>query len=65
MTRPMKPRVSREARPSDTSIDHGAADRSLNDAVAAAQAIMAKVATPDRVLSEELIADRRAQAARD
>jgi hypothetical protein len=39
--------------------------RSLDDAVAAAQAIMAKVAPPDRVLSDDLIAERRAEAARD
>ena len=39
--------------------------RSLDDAVAAAQAIMAKVAPPDRVLSDELTVERRAEAARD
>lgn len=39
--------------------------RSLDEAVAAAQAIMAKVAPADRRLSDELIAERRAQAARD
>ncbi len=39
--------------------------RSLDDAVAAAQAIMAKVAPVSRVLSDELVADRRAEAARD
>jgi bifunctional DNA-binding transcriptional regulator/antitoxin component of YhaV-PrlF toxin-antitoxin module len=39
--------------------------RSLDDAVAAAQAIMAKVAPPDRRLSDEIIAERRAEAARD
>ncbi len=39
--------------------------RSLDDAVAAAQAIMAKIAPASRVLSDELVADRRAEAARD
>ncbi|HLZ83400.1 MAG TPA: hypothetical protein VKQ54_07505 [Caulobacteraceae bacterium] len=43
----------------------GVTIRSLDDAVAAAQAIMAKVAPPDRLLSDELIAERRAEAARD
>jgi bifunctional DNA-binding transcriptional regulator/antitoxin component of YhaV-PrlF toxin-antitoxin module len=43
----------------------GVTIRSLDDAVAAAQAIMAKVAPADRVLSDELIADRRAEAARE
>ena len=43
----------------------GVTIRSLDDAVAAAQAIMAEVAPPSRVLSEELIAERRAEAARD
>ena len=39
--------------------------QSLDDAVAAAQAIMAKVAPADRMLSDELIAERRAEAARE
>lgn len=39
--------------------------RSLDEAVAAAQAIMARVAPSDRVLSDELIAERRAEAARE
>jgi hypothetical protein len=39
--------------------------RSLDDAVAEAQAIMAKYAPADRCLSDELIADRRAEAARE
>lgn len=39
--------------------------RSLEDAVAAAQAIMAGVVPPERRLSDELIADRRAEADRD
>lgn len=39
--------------------------RTLDDVVAAAQAIMAKVAPPDRILSDELIAERLAEAARD
>ena len=43
----------------------GVTIRSLDDAVTAAQAIMAKVAPPDRVLSDELIAQRREEAARD
>ena len=43
----------------------GVTIRSLDDAVAAAQAIMAKVAPAGRVLSDELIADRRAEAARE
>ena len=43
----------------------GLAIRSLDDAVAAAQAIMAKVAPADRMLSDELIAERRAEAARE
>ncbi len=43
----------------------GVTIRSLDDAVAAAQAIMAKVAPVGRVLSDELIADRRAEAARE
>lgn len=43
----------------------GVAIRSLDDAIATAQAIMAKVAPPERVLSDELIAERRAEAARD
>jgi len=43
----------------------GVTIRSLDEAVAAAQAIMAKVATPDRVLSDELIAERRAEFARE
>ena len=43
----------------------GVTIRSLDEAVAAAQAIMAKVAPAERVLSDELIADRRAEAARD
>jgi bifunctional DNA-binding transcriptional regulator/antitoxin component of YhaV-PrlF toxin-antitoxin module len=36
--------------------------RTLDDVVAGAQAIMAKVASPDRILSDELIAERRAAA---
>lgn len=36
--------------------------RSLDDAVAAAQAIMAGAAPPERRLSDELIAERRAEA---
>ncbi len=43
----------------------GVTIRSLDDAVAAAQAIMAKVAPASRLLSDELIADRRAEAARE
>ena len=43
----------------------GVTIRSLDEAVAAAQAIMAKVAPAERLLSEELIADRRAEAARE
>jgi bifunctional DNA-binding transcriptional regulator/antitoxin component of YhaV-PrlF toxin-antitoxin module len=39
--------------------------RSLDDAVAAAQAIMAKVAPQSRYLSDEIIAERRAEAAGD
>jgi len=39
--------------------------RSLDAAIASAQAIMAKVAPPDRVLSDELVAERRAQAERE
>ncbi|MGI9168896.1 MAG: hypothetical protein ACR2FH_01800 [Caulobacteraceae bacterium] len=39
--------------------------RSLDEAVAAAQAIMARVAPPERMLSDELIAERRVQAARE
>jgi bifunctional DNA-binding transcriptional regulator/antitoxin component of YhaV-PrlF toxin-antitoxin module len=39
--------------------------RTLDDAVAAAQAIMARVAPPERILSDELIAERREQAARE
>ena len=39
--------------------------RTLDDAVAAAQAIMAQVASADRVLSDELIAERRAEADRE
>jgi bifunctional DNA-binding transcriptional regulator/antitoxin component of YhaV-PrlF toxin-antitoxin module len=39
--------------------------RSLDDAVASAQAIMAKLAPPERRLSDELIAERRAEAARE
>ena len=36
--------------------------RSLQEAVAAAQAIMARFAPVERVLSDELIAERRAEA---
>jgi hypothetical protein len=43
----------------------GSLNRSLNDAVAAAQAIMATVVPPGRFLSDELISERRAEAARD
>jgi bifunctional DNA-binding transcriptional regulator/antitoxin component of YhaV-PrlF toxin-antitoxin module len=43
----------------------GVTIRSLDDAVAAAQAIMAKVAPQSRRLSDEIIADRRAEAAGD
>ena len=43
----------------------GVTIRSLDDAVAAAQAIMADVAPPDRVFSDELIAERRSEAARE
>jgi bifunctional DNA-binding transcriptional regulator/antitoxin component of YhaV-PrlF toxin-antitoxin module len=39
--------------------------QSLHEAVAAAQALMAKLAPSDRLLSEELIADRRAESARE
>jgi bifunctional DNA-binding transcriptional regulator/antitoxin component of YhaV-PrlF toxin-antitoxin module len=39
--------------------------RSLRDAVASAQAIVAKFVPADRSLSEELIAERRAEAARE
>ena len=39
--------------------------RSLDDAVAAVQAIMSRVAPPDRMLSDELIAEWRAEAARE
>ncbi|MBA3810939.1 MAG: AbrB/MazE/SpoVT family DNA-binding domain-containing protein [Caulobacteraceae bacterium] len=38
---------------------------SLEEAISAAQAIMAKVAPAERVLSDELIAERRQEAARD
>jgi bifunctional DNA-binding transcriptional regulator/antitoxin component of YhaV-PrlF toxin-antitoxin module len=41
----------------------GVTIRSLEDAVASAQAIMARVAPADRVSSDELIAERRAEAA--
>jgi bifunctional DNA-binding transcriptional regulator/antitoxin component of YhaV-PrlF toxin-antitoxin module len=44
---------------------NGVTIRSLDEAVAAAQAIMAKIAPADRLLSDELVAERRAQAARD
>jgi len=37
--------------------------RLLDEAVAAAQAIMAKVASPHRRLSDELVAERRAESA--
>ncbi|HEY5071547.1 MAG TPA: AbrB/MazE/SpoVT family DNA-binding domain-containing protein [Caulobacteraceae bacterium] len=43
----------------------GVTIRSLDAAVAQAQAIMAKIAPAGRVLSRELIAERRAQAARE
>lgn len=43
----------------------GVTIRTLDEVVAGVQAIMAKVAPPDRVLSDELIAERRAEAARD
>lgn len=43
----------------------GVTIRSLDDVVAAAQAIMAKVAPADRCLSDEIIAERRAESARD
>jgi bifunctional DNA-binding transcriptional regulator/antitoxin component of YhaV-PrlF toxin-antitoxin module len=36
--------------------------RSLDDAVATAQAIMARIAPADRRLSDEVIAERRAQS---
>ncbi len=38
----------------------GVTIRSLDDAVAAAQAIMANIAPPERMLSDELILERRA-----
>lgn len=43
----------------------GVTIRSLDDAVAAAQAIMAKVAPADRRLSDEIVAERRAEATRE
>ncbi len=43
----------------------GVTIRTLDDAVARAQAIMATVAPASRLLSDELIADRREEAARD
>ena len=39
--------------------------QSLDEAVSRAQAIMAKIAPPDRLLSDELIADRRREAERE
>ena len=39
--------------------------RSLDDAVAAAQAIMARVAPPERCLSDEIMTDRRSESERD
>lgn len=43
----------------------GVTIRSLGDAVAAAQAIMRRFVPPDRHLSDELIAERRAEAERE
>ena len=43
---------------------HGLTLRTLDDAVSKAQAIMAKVAPAERHLSGEIIAERRADAAR-
>ena len=45
--------------------DHGLRIRSLDDALARAQAIVARLAPPERCLSDELIADRRREAADD
>ena len=39
--------------------------RSLDDVIARAQDIMARVAPPERCLSDELIADRRHEAANE
>jgi bifunctional DNA-binding transcriptional regulator/antitoxin component of YhaV-PrlF toxin-antitoxin module len=38
---------------------------SLDEAVARAQAIMAKVASPERILSNELVVERRQDATRE
>lgn len=62
MTEAMHPKRRPKARLPDSAIAGNAADRSLDDAVATAQAIMATVASPDRMLSEELIAERRREA---
>lgn len=43
----------------------GVTIRTLDDAVAAAQAIMAGVAPQERRLSDEIIADRRSESGRD
>lgn len=45
--------------------DNGVTIHSLDEAISHAQAIMAKIAPPDRVLSDELIADRRRETARE
>ena len=44
---------------------NGLTIRSLDDAIADVQAIMAKYAPPERILSDEIIADRRAEAERE
>ena len=44
---------------------NGVTIRSLDEAVAAAQAIMAKFVPPGVSLADELIADRRAEALRE
>jgi hypothetical protein len=49
-------------------VDDARRDQSIgrhNDAVAAAQAIMAGVAPADLLISDELIAERRAEAVRE
>jgi bifunctional DNA-binding transcriptional regulator/antitoxin component of YhaV-PrlF toxin-antitoxin module len=43
----------------------GVTIRSLDEAVAGAQAIMATVAPPERCLSDEIIAERRLESGRD
>jgi len=45
--------------------DHGFHVKSLDQALAEAQAYFATLAPPDVILSEELLADRRAETERD